>query len=181
MTQVKEKMTRLPDVLKTVRLTLRRPAVADKADIVRAINNLNVTKWLSVVPHPYSDADADDFLRYCAEPDNQNFAIEKDGVFCGVIGLDEGNDLGFWLSEEFWGQGIMSEAAAAVVDAYFQAGNTVNMVSGYVLGNRGSERIHENLGFVIIGEKSIPVKALGESHPGAELTLSRADWQKRRA
>ena len=176
MTQNDEKLNALPDELTTERLNLRRPTVADKADIVAALDNLNVTKWLSVVPHPYSDADADDFLEYCTEPGNQNYVIRQQGAFCGVIGLDGGNRLGFWLAEDFWGLGIMSEAVKVVIDGYFLAGNQQDLQSGYVMGNRGSERIHEKFGFVDLYEKVIHVKALGEDRPGMDLVLNRATW-----
>ena len=47
------------------------------------------------------------------------FAIYADR-FMGVVGIT--GHLGYWLGKPFWGQGYMTEAAGALVDAYFDEG-----------------------------------------------------------
>jgi RimJ/RimL family protein N-acetyltransferase len=55
-----------------------------------------------------------------------NSCIEVEGVAAGGIGIDPGQDvhrqtagLGYWLGEEFWGRGVMTEAVAAFTDFCF--------------------------------------------------------------
>ena len=51
------------------------------------------------------------------------FCIEIDGAAVGGIGVHPGQDVyrhtatvGYWLGEQFWGRGIMTEAVTAVTD-----------------------------------------------------------------
>ncbi|MBU1136609.1 MAG: hypothetical protein ABIG37_02440 [Nanoarchaeota archaeon] len=53
--------------LKTDRLILRQIVEADAKDLVRQINNLEISKWLLTVPYPYAIKDADWFINHVAE------------------------------------------------------------------------------------------------------------------
>ena len=75
-------------------------------------------------PHPYTDEDADQWVHHCitASPAT-DFAIDVDGVACGGIGVMElredvervSAEIGYWMGEEFWGRGLMTEAVSAFV------------------------------------------------------------------
>ena len=101
----------------TSRLLLRPPVMADAPAIARLVGDFEVSKWLSVVPHPYTLADARAFLRSGVGPWQR--AITLEGALIGLVGIGPG--LGFWLGRPYWGQGYMSEAAAALVGAWFDA------------------------------------------------------------
>ncbi len=53
--------------LETKRLILRDWREEDAQDLVDGLNNLNVTKWLAFVPYPYTEQDADRWIRNCIE------------------------------------------------------------------------------------------------------------------
>ena len=44
--------------LETARLILREWSPDDIPDIIEGLNDLNVSKWLASVPHPYTQQDA---------------------------------------------------------------------------------------------------------------------------
>jgi len=78
--------------LTTKRLILRDITMKDRESLVKHINNLNVSKWLLVVSHPYTMKDAKWFVNHCAEKSKDkpktsySFVIElkeKPGVIGG--------------------------------------------------------------------------------------------------
>src|SRR3954470_11638064 len=104
------------------RCTIREWRLEDAESVVRHANNRQV--WLTlrdVFPHPYTMADAKEFLaRTVAANPATNFCIEVAGSAVGEIGLHLQTDVhrysaefGYWLGQEFCGRGIMTEAVAA--------------------------------------------------------------------
>ena len=53
--------------LETKRLILREIQMEDIKDLVENINNLKVSRYLLVVPHPYSLEDAKWWVNHCKE------------------------------------------------------------------------------------------------------------------
>ena len=159
-------------IIKTKRLVLRPLDMADVAEQARLIGDYEVSKWLTVVPHPYGLADARHFIGEIAGEWDR--AIEIDGALAGVIGISDG--LGYWLGQPFWGQGYMGEAAKAMVAAWFEEGNDA-LSSGYFLGNGASAAILNRLGFSkgsVVKEHS---RAQGAEVDLQQVSLNRADWQ----
>jgi len=160
--------------IKTKRLVLRRLDMADVADMTRLIGDFEVSRWLTVVPHPYGLADARQFIGHIAG--GWDYAIEIDRAFAGVVSAGDG--LGFWLGRAFWGKGYMGEAAHAVVNAWFDDENMA-LNSGYFVGNAASAAIHARLGFEkgrIVQQHS---RAQGCDMALQRVELRRADWQAR--
>ena len=48
------------------------------------------------------------------------------------------SELGYWLDPKCWGQGLMREAAQAVLGVYFTSPAAAPVPSGYMLGNARS-------------------------------------------
>lgn len=60
---------------RTARLALRPVAASYEAAVVAGIDDLEVSRWLSVVPHPYTPADFRHFQKTIAVP-GETFLIE---------------------------------------------------------------------------------------------------------
>ena len=162
----------------TGRLTLRRPVREDAPAIARALSNPRVAQKLVSVPQPYHLEDAEDWLAAIdAGQEGWYFAITLGGVrsllaasagpaangnddqtLIGMVavtwrdrGSDAGWHIGFWLDEAHWGQGIMTEAANAVVARFFSAHMGETLHSGAITGNGASLKIQEKLGFAVTG------------------------------
>ena len=83
-------------ILRTERLTLRPPVLTDREAVVAGLNDFEVTQWLSVVPHPYTLADADWFIDHVAKGGERTWFIHDQRGLVGGIGL--GAELGYWLA-----------------------------------------------------------------------------------
>src|SRR5881392_2830009 len=99
--------------LKLERCTIRDWRADDAASLAKNANNRKI--WLGLrdlFPHPYTINDANEFLQRAmsAQPAT-SFCIDIGGAAVGGIGVRIGEDvhchraeLGYWLSEDFWGQ-----------------------------------------------------------------------------
>jgi RimJ/RimL family protein N-acetyltransferase len=163
-----------PRLIKTARLLLRRLEMADAPGIARLVGDLEVTRWLTVVPHPYAVADAETFIREAGA--DWRFGIEIDGLIAGVIGVQK--QLGYWLGQRYWGRGYMTEAVYAVVNAWFLAGEEA-LGSGYFVDNHRSGAILRKMGFrctEVVTQHSL---AQGCDVQCQKMVLSAVDWQAR--
>lgn len=159
--------------IRTNRLLLRPLTAQDAEAIARGMGNFEVTRWLTAPPWPYGLQDARDFLSSPAA--GEALAIEIGDRLAGVVGrhpVREGGgglELGYWLAEEFWGQGYMTEAAGAAVDDHF-AHSDAPLQSGYILGNARSAHVLGKLGFRDTMQLQREARPLGET-----VTLQRVE------
>ena len=145
---------------------LRPWAPTDKASLIANANNHAVWRNLAdVFPHPYTDADADAWIRIAGTPDRSiTLAIEVDGVAVGGIGARSGAGIfvrtghfGYWLGEPYWGQGIVTAAGRALLDYLKQDGRFARLEAPVFEWNPASMRVLEKLGFerVAVLRKSV--------------------------
>jgi RimJ/RimL family protein N-acetyltransferase len=164
----------------TERLKLRPLEPDDAQAIANLVGNWNVARWLSQVPFPYALADADAFIvhaRTGAPADVGTVAaITRDDQLLGLVSIEprhRGMELGYWLGEPFWGNGYMSEAAAALVSAFFSLTRADQLQSGYFDGNHASARILTKLGFEACGQGQQMSIPNGRAMPDTAMRLTR--------
>jgi ribosomal-protein-alanine N-acetyltransferase len=164
------------------RCTIRPWRLDDAESLARHANNRKV--WLAVrdlFPHPYTIKDAHEFLEAAVNSVLRTlFCIEVSGAVVGEIGIRPGIDvhrhtaeLGYWLSEEFWGRGIMTEAVGAFTDFCFQNFSLRRIYAEPFANNRASARVLEKPGsfskdasrttFLKMESFSIPCSTPGQS------------------
>ena len=143
--------------IQTARLRLRPLTAEDGPALVAAIDDFAVSKWLSVVPFPYTDADFQHFLNDIAKP-GSTWVIEDAEGFAGVVALEK--ELGYWLAPRAHGLGYMTEAARAVLAGHF-ADTDTDVPSGYFEGNAPSLNVLTKLGFVEVGRRMNANRAQG--------------------
>jgi RimJ/RimL family protein N-acetyltransferase len=168
----------VPHYIQTARLQLR-PLVAEDADRLAAlINDFDVSKWLTTVPYPYAVQDAHDFLTTEGAAPGVAWAIEEDGLLMGVISY--GKELGYWLSSDAWGRGLMTEAGDAVIDAVFANTDRPEITSSYFAENARSGTVLSKLGFVEAGPKTSFSVARGQTVQSHAMRMRRERWRDRR-
>lgn len=140
----------------------------DEAAVMEVLNDLAVAGWLAPVPYPYGRADFAVFLRDFARA-GETYAISDEGGFAGII--TGGEELGYWLLPRAQGLGYATEAARAVLSAWFAAGGG-NVVSGYLEGNHGSARVLEKLGFFETGRDMVYCRSRDRILPHVFLRLT---------
>lgn len=133
----------------------------DLSGLVLHANNWNVAKNLmDRFPHPYTTEDGIAFIEMATKDDPvQVFAIDINGQAVGGIGLHPQNDihrknaeLGYWLAEPFWGNGIVTKAITEMV-AYGFSHFAINRIFARPFGtNLASQRVLEKAGFRLEGK-----------------------------
>lgn len=132
-----------------------------KADDAEALqkhaDNTNISDFLfDRFPSPYTLAEAHHFIGLKINQDPMtNFVIAVNDEVAGVIGLDFREDiyrkaplLGYWLSEQLWGKGIMPQAIKLIVDYGFRHLDIVRIQAGVLGNNPRSMRVLEKAGFI---------------------------------
>ena len=142
--------------LKLSKSTLREWKPGDEEPLVRHANNRKVWRNLrDAFPHPYTVADAKHWIHIAnSTMPITNFAMVVDGAAAGGIGLVLKDDvfrrsaeIGYWLGEEFWGQGIVTEAVRALTDYAFATFDLCRLYAGVFEWNPASMRVLEKAGY----------------------------------
>ena len=141
-------MTVLPEI-RSERLRLIPLSPLDAADVTTLITEWDVIRMLARPPFPYTIEDARIWLAK-AQAFPWEFAIYADR-FLGVVGIT--GDLGYWLGKPYWGRGYMTEAASALIDAYFGKTRSQEIASGVFVDNPGSARVLRKLGLKVVLHK----------------------------
>ncbi|MEL6410153.1 MAG: GNAT family N-acetyltransferase [Pseudomonadota bacterium] len=158
--------------LRTERLLLRPLRRSDAEAITGIVETYEVSKWLVPVPHPYTLEDAHTFLELVeAGEEGPVWAVSLDQTLIGVISVED--VLGYYLSMEHWGQGYMTEAAKAVLSWRFSVTDLKEITSGHFVGNEGSRRVLQKVGFQDAGETELFSTARGKAHPSRRMVLTR--------
>jgi len=131
-------------------------SVAQHANNQKIADNLR-----DVFPYPYTYADAEGYVNACIKNDDDHQitrAIEVAGKAVGSIGVFVKEDvyrksaeLGYWLAEDYWGQGIMSEAVKQICTEVFECFDIVRIFAEPYGFNIGSRRGLEKAGFTLEG------------------------------
>jgi RimJ/RimL family protein N-acetyltransferase len=137
---------------------IRKWDEADLNNLVKYANNWNVAKWLTNgFPHPYTQEDGKAYLSTIANDNPMKvFAIEVNGEAVGSIGIfpqadihEKNAEMGYWLAEEYWGQGIMTKAIQEIVEYGFQTFDIVRIFARPFSTNLKSQRKIKKTGFVL--------------------------------
>jgi RimJ/RimL family protein N-acetyltransferase len=128
----------------------------DEESLVRHANNYKI--WRNVrdrFPHPYTMDDALAWIEFASsEKPVANFAIVVEGAAAGGVGLMMQTDIyrrsaeiGYWLGEDFWGRGIVSEAVGALTEWAFASFDLSRIYAGVLEWNPASMRVLEKAGY----------------------------------
>lgn len=170
----------LPVRLESRRLVLRAPIRGDVPDLVRLADNRAVAQFLSRLPSPYTRADAIGFVEILAQrADERPYAITVGGGLIGIVGFTypagHPPQLGYWLGEPHWGQGYMSEAVRALLDAAFATRLYPRVGARALAANTASLRVLEKSGFRRIGT-GIEEQGLSAGEPLVHLERDQPRW-----
>ncbi len=175
--------------LETRRLWLRWPRRADAQAILRQAGEKAVAEMTSRIAHPLSPAAVEEFIlrtrRENAEGAGLTMAITpraKPNVVIGVVGIgpepaDGTPRLGYWLGIPVWGQGYATEAARAMLDAFFAYTTNPELTASARVINPASRRVLEKCGFAYTGSGLQAFPARGGVLPVDLFRLDRRAWE----
>ena len=128
----------------------------DEVALVKYANNYAIWRNLrDTFPHPYTEADAREWVQgpHQREP-LTNLAIATGDEAIGSIGLRLQDDVhsrsaevGYWLGEPFWGQGIATSALQAFSKYAITNFELVRLYAVVFEWNPASARVLEKAGF----------------------------------
>lgn len=172
--------------IETLRLVLRKPHLGDVPRMARLANDSAVALMTGRLPFPYGESDAADFVRYQDEAriagKELAFAIEcrETGAFLGCIGLRfpkrEIAEIGYWLGQPHWGQGLATEAARALIDHGFSTLPLTSITGECRVINEASRRVMEKCGLRYVNSGLQHAPARGGALPIDRFSLVRPDW-----
>jgi RimJ/RimL family protein N-acetyltransferase len=158
-------------------LVLRQFEPADTPRIVALCSSFEVAKNTLTIPHPYSLADAEAFLKRVANGaerrDSYTWGITlatpagEPGELQGAIGLrcdwtHRHAEAGYILGEVAWGHGYATEALRAVIRFAFTRTPLVRLHAAYFARNPASGRVLEKCGFTREGLRPSMYERFGE-------------------
>lgn len=180
--------------IKTKRLILREWAQKDKKDLIEGINNLDVTKWLLVVPYPYKNKDANWWIKHCKENikkkprESYDLALElrENKKVIGTFSLGKVDKiqrtatLGYWLNKKYHRQGYGTEALGELIKFAFNKLKLRRLNASVFPENLSSGKLLEKFGAKKEGlkRKSKICKADGKIKDEIIYGLLKSEWKK---
>lgn len=142
--------------IKLSKAIIRNFKMSDKISIAKHANNRKI--WLNVrnaFPHPYTVSNAEQWISSILdEKVKTKFAIVVDGEAIGGIGVETKEDVyaqsmefGYWIGEEYWNKGIITEAIQAISDYVFEKFDVMRLEAHVYHWNIGSMKALEKAGF----------------------------------
>ncbi len=182
-----------PPILETERLVLRPVTADDAADVFRYASNPNVTRFTLFETHQTLDDSlwfVDDYRqsRYAnREPDPLAIVLKTDPLraMIGSLGahwVSQPNgtmEMGYSIAEPYWGQGLVPEAAAALVRLVFGEYAVERLQARVFVGNESSERVMAKLGFTREGVLRRSIHRRGQWWDIAMWSMLRTEWEAR--
>ena len=146
-------------VLHTERLVLRPWKMDDLEDFYEYAKVDGVGQMAGWSPHKDIEESRAILTRFVVH--KRTFAIECNGKVIGSVGIEfyneehlpefkamKGREIGYVLSKDYWGQGLMTEAVKAVIRYLFEDAGLDIIFCGHFLRNNRSARVQEKCGFV---------------------------------
>ncbi|MBI5803325.1 GNAT family N-acetyltransferase [Candidatus Pacearchaeota archaeon] len=180
--------------LVTKRLILRDLISKDAKDLVENGNDLIVSRYLALVPYPYTIKEAKKFISKCIKDTRKkprkiyNLGIELKPIrkLIGMIGLADVNEfngtgeVGYWLGKKYWRQGIMTEAFTAIIDFAFKKLKLRRIDVSASVENEASNNLIKKMSFKLEGirRKRIKAKSTGKIHDEIVYGLLKEEWKK---
>lgn len=146
-------------VIQTPRLTLRPWKYEDLEDFYAYARVDGVGQMAGWMPHRNIEESRAILSMFIEE--KKTFALEYHAKVIGSLGIEfydekalpeydalRGREIGYVLSKDYWGQGLMTEAVRAVINYLFEQVGLDFIVCGHFTDNIASRRVQEKCGFV---------------------------------
>lgn len=158
-------------VLETKRLILRKLSIEDVEDLYSYSCNQEIYQYVAWEPHN-TKSDTVKFIEF-ALSQYENYKVIPWGIenkenrkLIGTIDFSSWQpkhhiaEIGYMLSQDYWGKGIATEAANAVIQFGFNHMDLVRIQAKCFVDNKSSARVMEKTGMTFEGiiRKGILVK-----------------------
>ena len=170
--------------IETERMILRAWTAEDAPGMFEYAKSPLVGPSAGWAPHK-SVADSEEYLKSAIE-ENETWAVtlKPDGRIVGGIGLhtthvDTVRELGYVLHPDFWGRGLMTEAAKAVIDFGFTDLQLDGIVVFRNVNNVRSGKVIQKCGFRYDGSLRLRTRRTdGSISADCAYSMTRDEWEK---
>jgi [ribosomal protein S5]-alanine N-acetyltransferase len=147
-------------ILQIDNIKIREFQLADIKSLVKYANNFKVSKYMrDSFPFPYTETNAINWIEFAkVNSSTLSYAIANEAELIGGIGAFPQSDVhrfsaevGFWIGEPFWNQGIISKSLKEFCKYLFSNYEFNRLFANVFEGNHASKRVLEKAGFVLEG------------------------------
>jgi ribosomal-protein-alanine N-acetyltransferase len=145
----------------TKRLRLRDYVLNDAQALENALSNPFIAQYVLSAHKKYSISDAEEWISFCIKENQKNprliydlgIELQRSSGIIGEVSLFLTNrkrktaELGYFLCEEFWKQGIMTEALNRLVEFSFDELKISELLIRTSVNNPDSNRLARRIGF----------------------------------
>lgn len=177
-------------VLKTERLVLREWKESDLQDFFEYCSVEGVGEMAGWAPHENIEKSKQILDLFIKE--KKTFCIELEGKAIGSVGIEKynekefpeydnlkGREVGFVLSKDYWGRGIMPEAVKGVLAYCFDTLGCDFVACGHFEWNGQSRRVQEKCGFHYVKTIDYTTR-MGTHENSMENVLFKDEFEKSR-
>ncbi|WP_010248565.1 GNAT family N-acetyltransferase [Acetivibrio cellulolyticus] len=138
-------------------LVLRNYTLEDSGLYSSYASNYNIWKFFrDEFTYPYTKDKAEEYIaKTCINNENNFFAISLNGKLIGDIHVAQQTDvlklsgfLGYWLAEDFWGKGFMTESVKVITNYIFENTELIRIFARVFSNNYGSIKVLEKAGYI---------------------------------
>ncbi len=144
--------------IETKRLVLRPWQDSDAESLYKYAKNPNVGPAAGWPVHTSVENSLEILRTVLSKPETYAVVLKETGEAVGSIGIMFGEDageplpegeaeIGYWIGEPFWGQGLIPEAVRAMLRRCFLDLGCKQVWCGYYDGNEKSRRAQQKCGF----------------------------------
>lgn len=156
---------------------LKQLEQSDAADIFKTIDSQReyLGRWLPFVEYTTELSDSEDYVNSVINAPEERFeyvfSIRKKGKFVGLIGFkdtdhhNQKTEIGYWLSEAYQKQGIITKSVEKLCDFAFNNQGINRIQIKCAVDNKPSRNIPRRLGFNFEG-----IERQGELLTGGKFT-----------
>lgn len=175
-------------IIKTNRLILRPWEESDAGELFRYASDPEVGPIAGWPPHKSIAESLYVIKNVLCGRECYAVCLNTDNLAIGAIELmlnghtdmtekDDECELGYWLGKPFWGQGLIPEAARALIHRGFEELGMSRIWCGWYDGNLKSKRVQEKLGFVYHHTcNDVAVPLMNEIRVGHTSCLTKEKW-----
>ena len=147
----------IQSVIETPSLRLRPPHLNDAGRLAKLLNDFEVARMTTSIPHPYGIEDAEQFV---CDATPETFVVEHmDHGPIGTVGFSEGEgrraELGYWIGKPYWGSGYATEAARGAMGWAKSVWNRRHVAARHFVDNPASARVLAKIGFRPTGQVAL--------------------------
>jgi len=181
--------------LQTERLTLRPWKESDAEALYRYACNPNIGPIAGWPPHTSVENSREIIKTVLSAPETYAVVLKETDETVGSVGImtarseicsakmtDSECEIGYWIGEPYWGQGLIPEAVGKLIRYAFEDLQMTTIGCGYYDGNEKSKRAQEKCGFIYSHtEDNKPVPLLNEVRTEHFTKITLEDWKNNEA